>query len=200
MNKAEFLDALRMRLGGLPDGEVDDRLIFYGEMIDDRIEEGLSEEDAVSAMGSVEEVASQILSEIPLGKIVKGRIKPKRRMSAWEIVLLILGSPIWLSLALSALAVILSLYISLWAVVVSLWATFASLAGSAFGAIVLGTGYAILQDGCAGLALIGAGLVLAGVAILFFLLCRAATKGAVWLAPKIVLGIKRCFVKKEGVR
>ena len=200
MNKAEFLDALRGCLCGLPDGEVDDRLTFYGEMIDDRMEEGLSEEDAVSAMGSVEEVASQIMSEIPLGKIVKGRIKPKRKMSAWEIVLLILGSPIWLSLILSAFAVILSLYLSLWAVVVSLWATFASLVGSALGATVLGIVYAVLQNGYAGLALIGAGLVLAGLAILFFLLCRVATKGAVRLASKIVLGIKKCFVKKEGVR
>ena len=48
--------------------------------------------------------------------------------------------------------------------------------------------------------MIGAGLVLAGVAILFFLLCRAATKGAVLLAPKIVLGMKKCFVKKEDMR
>ncbi len=200
MNKAEFLDALRARLCGLPDGEVDDRLIFYGEMIDDRIEEGLLEEDAVFAMGSADEVAAQILSEIPLGKIVKERIKPKRRMQAWEILLLILGSPIWLSLALAAFAVIFSLYIALWAVVVSLWAIFGALAGSAFCGTAVGIAYAIFGNGYTGLALLGAGFVLAGIAILFLLGCRATTKGVVWLTPKIIFGIKKCFVKKEGAR
>lgn len=200
MNKTEFLDALRVRLCGLPDGEVDDRLIFYGEMIDDRIEEGILEEDAVSAIGSVDEVAAQILSEIPLGKLVKERIKPKRRMQAWEIVLLILGSPIWLSLALAAFAVILSLYAVLWSVVVSLWAVFGALAGSAFCGITVGIVCAAFENAVTGLAFLGAGFVLAGIAILFFLGCRAATKGVVWLTPKIILGIKKCFVKKEDVR
>ena len=48
MNKQEFLDALRERLSGLPSREVEDRLGFYGEIIDDRIEEGISEHDAVA--------------------------------------------------------------------------------------------------------------------------------------------------------
>ena len=38
MNKQEFIDALRAALSGLPADDVEDRLSYYGEMIDDRIE------------------------------------------------------------------------------------------------------------------------------------------------------------------
>ena len=49
-------------------------------------------------------------------------MRPKRRLQAWEIVLLALGLPVWLSLGLAALAVVLSLYVVVWSLDVSLWA------------------------------------------------------------------------------
>ena len=119
MNKQEFLAKLQTNLSGLPEKEVQDSLGFYSEMIDDRMEEGLSEEDAVRDIGSAEEIARQIIAETPLITIVKDKIKPKRKIQAWEIVLLILGAPIWLSLLIAAFAVILSLYISFWALIIS---------------------------------------------------------------------------------
>ena len=94
MTKNEFLNRLRARLSDLPKSEVEERLGFYSEMIDDRIEEGLSEEAAVTEIGNVETVARQIVSEIPMVKILKDKMKPKRRLRAWEIVLLAVGSPI----------------------------------------------------------------------------------------------------------
>ena len=122
MNKQEFLSLLAQELSGLPGKDVTDRLAFYDEMIDDRIEEGLSEEDAVDEMGPVDEVAAQILEEIPLSRLVRERVRPKRRLRAWEILLLILGSPLWLSLLLAAGAVLLAVYVVIWALVGCLWA------------------------------------------------------------------------------
>ena len=106
MGKQEFLDTLRERLSGLPEQELEDRLSFYGEMLDDRIEEGIEEEAAVAELGSIEEIATQIISDIPLSKLAKEKIKPKKRLGALEITLIILGSPIWLSLAIALLSVI----------------------------------------------------------------------------------------------
>lgn len=40
MSKEEFLTRLRSALAGLPQNEVNERIAFYGEMIDDRMEEG----------------------------------------------------------------------------------------------------------------------------------------------------------------
>ena len=87
MNKQEFLCKLREALIGFPKQDVEDRLAFYSEMIDDRIEEGLTEEEAVFAIGSVDEVEAQIVAEIPLVKIAKEKIKPKRRLKTWEMLL-----------------------------------------------------------------------------------------------------------------
>lgn len=198
MTKLEFLSALRENLSGLPEADIDERLEFYSEAIDDRIEEGLSEEDAVSAVGNIDEIVKQIISDTPFAKIVKEKIKPKKRLSAFEIVLLILGSPIWLPLLVSAFAVVLSVYICLWAVIVSLWAVFASFAGCAFGGIASGTGFALCGNTPSGFALIGAGLILAGFSVFIFYGCRAATKGTALLTKKIALWIKACFVKKEA--
>lgn len=133
MSKQEFLERLQNGLHGLPKEDIDERLMFYSEMIDDRAEEGLSEEQAVSAVGDVEEIVRQVIADTPLAKIAKERIKPKRRLKAWEITLLAIGSPIWLSLGIAAAAVVLALYVSVWSVVVSLWAVFVSLAASAAG-------------------------------------------------------------------
>ena len=119
MSKQEFLAQLRKGLSGLPQDDIEERLTFYSEMIEDRMEDGLSEDEAVSAAGSVDEIVSQAVAETPLMKISKEKSKSKRQPRAGKIVLLVLGSPIWLSLGIAALAVILSLYISWWAVIIS---------------------------------------------------------------------------------
>ena len=111
MNKQEFLAQLRKGLSGLPKDDIDERLTFYSEMIDDRMEDGIPEETAVREIGTVDVLVSQIIADIPLGKLVKEKITPKEKLKAWEIVLLVLGSPIWLSLLIVAFNVIFSLYI-----------------------------------------------------------------------------------------
>ena len=61
MNKREFLRSLSASLRGMPRGERAQSLEYYGEMIQDRMEEGLSEEEAVARLGSADEIARQIL-------------------------------------------------------------------------------------------------------------------------------------------
>ena len=197
MNKQEFLDRLGAELSGLPQDDMAEHLAFFGEMIDDRIEEGLSEEDAVAEIGPVDTIAAQIAAETPLLRLVRETIKPKRRLRAWEIVLLALGSPIWLSLLIAAFAVLLSVDIVIWAVIVSLWAVMASFAVSAVGGAVAGILLLWRGDGLPGLAMICAAMILAGLSIFLFFGCRAATGGAASLTKKIALWIKSLFLGKE---
>lgn len=196
MTKLEFLLSLQDRLSGLPQDEVCERLNFYGEIIEDRMEDGLAEEEAVIAIGTVDDIVNQIIADIPFAKIAKEKIKPKRRLKAWEIVLLALGSPIWLSLLIAAFAVVLSIYVSLWSVIISLWAVFGSFIGCAIGGIVAGMGFVFGGYGFTAIAVIGAVLVFIGLAILLFFGCRAATKGILLLTKKIAFGIKNCFIKR----
>ena len=198
MTKQEFLAALKGALAGLPQDEIDGRIDFYAEMIDDRIDEGLSEESAVSEIGSVDLIAAQTLADIPLTKLAKQRIKPQRKLGALEIVLLALGSPIWLSLMIAAFAVVISVYAVLWAIIVSLWAAFAAIVGSAFGGLVAGIVLTALGNIYTGITLVAASLLLSGISIFAFFGCRAATKGIIILTKKFALAIKKAFVKKEA--
>ena len=188
MRKQEFLAKLRKDLSDLPQDEVTERLTFYSEMIDDRMEEGLSEEEAVAAIGTADEITTQITMEKP---------SEKRGLKVWEIVMLVLGSPVWLSLLLAAAAVVLSLYISLWAVVGSLWSVFVSLVVCAFFTVAAGVGLLFAGKGVAGIALLGAALVCAGLSIFLFFGCKAATKGVCRLAVLMVQWIKTRFVRRE---
>ena len=198
MNKREFLDNLKSKLSGLPKQDVEERLEFYSEMIDDRIEEGLSEEEATAEIGSVDAIASQIIADTPLAKIVKEKSKSKRKLRAWEIVLLVLGSPIWLSLAVAAFVVIIAFYAVLWSLIASVWAIFGAFVGCALGGVASGVCFIVFGHVVTGIAMIGASLVCAGLSIFLFFGCRMATKAMVWLTKIIALGIKKCFVGKEG--
>lgn len=196
MTKQEFLTALREALTGLPPSDVEERADFYAEMIDDRMEDGISEKEAVAAIGSVEEIVLQIVDEYPIGKLVKQRIKPKRRLNAWEIVLLALGSPIWLSLLIAFVAIVLSLYAVLWSVIVAFWSVFAALFGSSLGTLAGGVYLLCTGNTPTGLVFVAAAFVCAGLAIFSFFGCMAATKGAACLTKSVLLAIKKACMRK----
>lgn len=197
MNKQEFVSHLESKLRGLPENEVRARIGFYSEMIDDRIEDGLSEEEAIADLGNTDEIASQIIADIPLSKIVKNKITPVRKLRAWEIILIALGAPLWIPLLITAFALLFTAYAVLWTLVAVAWSVFAAFAGSsaatAAGIILIATG-----NSTAGFILIASGLVVAGLAIFSFFGCTAATKGSAILSKKIAIGIKNLFVKKEA--
>ena len=200
MNKQEFLAELRRGLSGLPRDDIEERLSFYGEMLDDRMEEGLTEEEAVSAAGSVDEIVRQIVADIPLAKIAKERIRPKRRLRAWETVLLVLGSPVWLSLGIAAAAAVFAVYAAMWAVIAALWAVFGALAVCAVGSVPGCIIFAAGGSGASGLALLGGGLVCAGLSVFMFFGCKKATEGILTLTMKFAIWIKNCFKGKEAAK
>lgn len=197
MNKQEFNEELRKGLSGLPKEDIEERIAFYNEMIDDRMEEGMSEEDAVCDIGTVDELTAQIISEIPFKKIIKERITPKRKLSILEIVLLILGFPVWGALLIALLAVVLSVYISLWAFLVSLWSAFAALIAGGVSFVAAGILFTVTGKALTGIAVIGAGFVSAGLSVFMFFVCKTTTKGILVLTKKFGILIKNCFIKKE---
>ena len=184
-------------------------------MIDDRIEEGLAEEDAVSQIGDVQTVINNILAELPQkapektdGEQAKQVItkvdkpthhkeapkKEKKRMEPWQILLLVLGFPLWLPLLAVAFSLVITLIAVLWSVVATLWgALFGTLAGTGLGCILFGLGCIVAGNWIMGVALLGAGMCCAGLAIFSFYGCIYATKGAAWLTKMTFVGIARLF-------
>lgn len=197
MNKTEFICGMYEKLPMLTAQDIDERLSFYLEIIDDRIEDGLSEQEAISQIGTLDEIASQIVAQMPISKLVKEKISRKKEYRAWEIILLVLGSPVWLSILIAVFAVVFSVYVSLWSVIISLWAVFVSLVACAIGGVLACVIFAVGGNGASGLAILSAGIVCAGLAIFMFYGCRVATQGMLMLSKKIVVWTKTLFVKKE---
>ena len=219
MNKEVFLNELRQKLSGLPEDEIDEQISFYSEMIDDRMEDGVAEADAIAEIGTADEIAEQIMSEIPLTRIVRKKVASGRKSAAgkkavsgeeltsgnagkprktWKTVLLIVGAVVWVPLLIAFLAVIFSLYIALWAVVISLWALFLALAASAVACVpgavlLLANGHPLTVLAAIGLAALGAGL-----AILMFFACLAISRGVVTLTKKLVYKLKSAFIRKDA--
>ncbi len=200
MNKQEFLSKLRSALSGLPKDEVEERMNFYEEMIDDRMEDGVSEEEAVAAAGDVDGIAKKALSEVPMSKIMKERITPKSEWQPWEILLLVLGFPLWFPLLIAAGVLVLALYVVILSLDISLWAGEIGLWGGAIGGIVIAVLYGVNGFGVPALAMLGIGLISAGVSIFWFYICIAATKGLFRLCGMIAIGIKKLFIKKENTK
>lgn len=62
MTKSEFLDELCRRIKMLPPEEAERAVSFYSETIDDKIESGMTEEEAVASLGSMDDIALQVES------------------------------------------------------------------------------------------------------------------------------------------
>lgn len=62
MLKSEFLELLNQKLSLINDKEKEDIILEYGTYIDDKIANGVSEEEAVAGFGDVDELAKEILS------------------------------------------------------------------------------------------------------------------------------------------
>lgn len=197
MNKEDFLDELAKRLSGLPQEDIDERIAFYREMIYARMEEGLSEEEAIASIGSVDEVVRKIMAEYPLTTLVKDKVRPKRKLETWEIILLVLGFPLWFPLLIGAFAIVLSIYITIWAVIISLFAADFSCLAGCLGGLVGIFQYLRVGNFSGALFSVGAALVFAGVAILMFIACIYIAKTVIILTRKVVLAIKNSFVGKE---
>ena len=200
MYKEAFLEELRKRLTGLPEEDLEERIAFYSEMIDDRMEEGLTEEQAIEQTGPIDQIVSQIIADTPLHKLVKENARTRKPMNTAQIVLLAVGAPLWLALLIAAMAVVFALYIVLWALLIALWAVFASLAVSALGCLVGSFVMFAEGQGLKGLMALGAALCLAGLCIFLFFGCLEASKGIVKLTGKIGVGIKSLFIRKENTK
>lgn len=196
MNKQEWLQALRSSLRGIPQEEAEKSIAFYDEMISDRMEDGMTEAEAVAAIGSVEEITAKIVSDTPLTKIVKENIKPRHALRGWEIALLILGSPVWLPLLVAAVCVVLAVYVVLWAVILCLYAIDLSVAASGIASLAAACFYLTSGKLPASAAALGLAFLCAGLTIFLFLGFGQVAKGLLFLSKKPLLTLKARLIRK----
>ena len=193
MNKEHFLNTLREKLSSLSAEDLAERLAFYREAIDDRLEDGLTEEEAVAQLGAIEDIINKILGDAPAVVAVK----EKRRVNPLMIVLLILGSPLWISLLLTAFSVVISVYATVWSGVITLWAVDVSIVSIAVASLAGSILLFVKGNIAGGFAAVACLLFCAGLSILGFYGCLYTTKGTAWLTGKSILWIVGLFKRKE---
>lgn len=213
MTKAEFTQEILRRTGHLSRAEVDKWISFYSECVDDRMEEGMDEAEAVARLGNMEDILKSMEQETPGAALpsvytaspdtypapsdayTESPRPKKEHRTLWK-VLAICGSPLWLPVAAGLAVAVLALYLSLWAVLLALYIVVAS-----FGfAALVGLGNAVWAfDRAAvptGLLLLGAAFVCLGLCLLLIPAAVACTRGLVWLALWLVRLCRRPFTPK----
>ena len=200
MSRDAFIGELRHRMAGLPQQTVERTVEYYSELIADSMEDGVSEEEAVSRLGSMDEIVADVVKETPLTQIVQTRVQEgkKKGISGWVILLLVLGAPVWLPVLIAVLAVLFALFIALWAVVIALWAVVAAVILTGLVAMVAGVVELCRLHLPQGLVLLGGGLVCLGLCALLYLLMKLLTVGTVKLCRWLWVSVKSLFVGKKG--
>lgn len=125
MKKLEFINALGEALSEMPPEEVRPLLDYYVEAIDDRMEFGMTEEEAIDSLGSIENLARKILcqweEEASAASELHCEASPpapqkSRRLTGGMLALAIVLSPLWLTL----FCLLIGLEAAIWSVLGSL--------------------------------------------------------------------------------
>ncbi|QWT17360.1 DUF1700 domain-containing protein [Collinsella sp. zg1085] len=112
MNKKAYLSALSDALSSLSPADRQESLDFYAEMIDERVADNMTEEEAVAELDEPAVAAETIINELPV--VPRTVARGKRNYSKLFWILVILGSPLWLS-------ILLALCMSVFTAVVIIW-------------------------------------------------------------------------------
>ena len=164
MDRQEFFRQLTVLLLELPLYEREQAISYYREIIDDAIEDGKTEEEAVESLGDVNVLAEEIIAE-------HQAYKPKKQSAGHKTlvtVLVVLGFPVWGSLLLAAACLLLCAYILIYVPLICLGSmAFAFLAASLWA--IIGTPFLIMAEGLGtGVIQLGTGIVVFGLSALSF--------------------------------
>lgn len=197
MNKHEFFGLLFRRLNKLPQSEIQKTVDYYNEIICDRMEDGMTEEEAVAALGNIDEIISNVMYEQPIQNLIKASVtgtEDKKHMNIGWLILLIVGSPIWLSLTLAFLSVMLAVYIVVWTMVFVVYVTSASFAIAGVTSVIGGLIFFAFYPAPTAICTIGIGFVCAALAIFIGISCKYVTKGAVKFTSMGIHAIKTIVI------
>lgn len=197
MTKEVFLRELGRKLRQLSDKEVKQQLSYYEELLNDMMEDGMDEENAVAKLGDINEIATEILREQPLPTLVKNRVRPKNGWTVAAITVAVLGSPLWIPLLFALVLTVGAVVLSIVVVILSLILAVAALAFEgilivirSFCLLPVSVGYAVFG--------IGVGLVMLGLTCLASLAAQYATIGLYRGSRWLFRAAKGLLVVKEG--
>ena len=157
----------------MPASEVADALEYYAEAIDDRIEQGLSERQALEEIGGPAQACDAVAETVPVAKRAVAAATATRERKALIGVLLLVSAVFWVPLAFGLLGAAAGVYATIWAAVLVVWTGVGSLLACGLGAVPLAcysascgalaegllSGGALLALGALGVMLVPLGII-----------------------------------------
>ncbi len=179
MTKLEFLSELVKRLDGREDRS--NIVAYYREMIDDRIDDGMSEEEAVAAMGSIDDICREYPAP---ERRTAAEPEPKEKneeksssSSASDTIIKVV--------TVFASVIVTLVYVGL---LVGFWTTAISICVSGV-ALAIAAIPALLRSVGGGLISLGVGIALVGISIIGFQLIKVFSHFAGKLMKEIKVKI-----------
>jgi len=190
MTKNEYLKKLKRELRPIRRAEREKSLAYFGEVIDDRMEDGICEEDAVAGLESISDAADRIILE------AKEQGQLKEKLSVWEIVLIVLGFPLWFPFLLTVAIVVFTMYSLVWILIGVLFITSTALGVAG----IAGLFYLFLfisSSAVTAFACFGIGLVCAGIGVALFIPALYFARGYAKATP---IMWNKLLNQKEGYK
>lgn len=195
MERVQFIKELSNELAYLVKPSELHRLIdYYDEMILDLMEDGYSEHEAVAKLGSPKALAQEAAG------IPEFEVKVSRKRGAWIGLALILGFPLWGSLAFAGLMLLLSVYIVVWCI---------PFTTAIFGGVSVLAGLAsailsplLMQDALfMGVTQLGLGMFFFGIGILSLIVTYRMSDFFLRGSRQVTMSLKRFFLRsKQAMR
>lgn len=190
--KEIWLKVFEEELSKLPKADRQKAIEFYREMIEDKIEGGMTEEEVVKSLGNPFDVAEKILKENGIKcktvdakekeYVLVEKVKTKKEMPIW--LAFILGIVV-VPVAISLFAGWFSVLISFWAVFVAMVASSVGCVLAIFASLIMGfTGYVGSGFAIFGFCVASTGVVMI-LAVVFWYLAKGMTKATGWLLNKM---------------
>ncbi len=201
MRKSEFIRRLSRELSGLSADEIIRSTAFYEEIIADRMEEGMTEEESVGSLGEVEDIAKEIMSDLSFLTITKAKVKKgfdniddKKVVKALTII----TCPLWGTLLVAVLALIVATYVVLWTTiaVISLLCIVLEVGGVVLMAIGVGSFFILTFP--TGLLILGTGMLMLGIGLVLFRPCGLVVKSIVALTRVVITKSKLALARVGG--
>lgn len=197
MTKEIFLNELANKLHQLPQKEVKQHLSYYEELLNDMLEDGISQEDAVAKLGNINEIAQEILCEQPISVLVKNRVRPKKGWTGPAIAVAVLGAPMWIPLVLSFIITAAAIAFSIVAIIFSIFLVAVSFALAGILILMRGISILFISTSYAVFA-IGIGFLMLGLACLLTLAVEYASVGFYRGTQWLLRVSKNFLIVKEG--
>ncbi len=161
MDKDQFLKKLTVYLQKMNVGERTKFITYYDEMILDYMENGMSEGEAVSKIGNPKAVAEELLENYDSIRINI----PTTGSKMLNIILLVVGFPLWGSILLAIILLILSAYVVIWCIPITTGAgSIGFLATSIVG--ILGAPFIMFSNTAVGIIQLGIGIAAIGIGLI----------------------------------